>query len=132
MSAAEQAIPIQRPGGPACGYWMRRQKVRCARQVGHPGQHGVRPDPARVLIDGICGIWIERAGSPCARRPLHRGDHRTAEALTDKRPRKTPRRSGVRGVRRKPDPEARHRWYLAYKFKRLGISEWANVAWAVG
>jgi hypothetical protein len=123
MSAAEQAIPIQQPGGPACGSWMRRQKAHCARQAGHPGQHGVRPDPVRVLIDGICGIWIERAGSPCARRPLHRGDHRTAEALADKRPRRTTRRSGVRGVRRKPDPEARRRWYMAYKFKRLGISE---------
>lgn len=36
MSAAEQSTPIQRPGGPACGYWMRRQKAHCARQAGHP------------------------------------------------------------------------------------------------
>jgi hypothetical protein len=71
-------------------------------------------------LDGLCGIWIERSGAPCARKPNHRGDHRKAEALTDTRPRKTTRR---RAVRARADPEARHRWYLAYKFKRLGITE---------
>lgn len=106
-----------------CGHWMRRQGAHCARQPHSTGQHSVRPDPDRVMVaaDNLCGIWISPARTFCARRPNHKGkDHRTAEAMADKRPRKTTRR---RGVRQKPDAETRHRWYRAYKFKRLGISE---------
>jgi hypothetical protein len=67
-----------------------------------------------------CGKWMPRRKTYCARRQGHAGECKSAGALAERRERATGRR---RGVRRSEDPATRVRWYRAYKFNRLGITE---------
>jgi Recombination endonuclease VII len=68
----------------------------------------------------LCGRWMPRKRTACARRTGHQGECRSAEALTEKRQRKTARRVGVRVA---DDPAVRARWNKAHRFVRLGMSE---------
>ena len=63
---------------------------------------------------------MPRKRTYCARMPGHKSECRTADALRDCRQRKTGRRRGVPLEKRRAD---RARWFKAYKFRRLGISE---------
>jgi len=66
---------------------------------------------------------MPRAQDTCGRRSGHPGKCVTARALkqaVDNRPRKTPRR---RGVRLADDPAVAARWRRTSKFRVLGISE---------
>jgi hypothetical protein len=68
---------------------------------------------------------MPRKKAYCARKLGHQADCITAEALADRRQRKTEQRKTERrwGKRVKDDPAVRARYARAHKFVRLGITE---------
>lgn len=70
------------------------------------------------MSDDLCGKWMPRKNTACARTAGHAPPCATPEAIERQRQRFAERNARGRVV----DPNARRRWFQAYKLSRYGLT----------